>query len=186
MKKLLFILLPLLLFLTCKEEPENPPEPLTLDQRLVGGRWYFVRWDGLIWHGTENPYIEIIPYYSEGYYEFTSDSRFICSKNTLFNRYYHVFSGKQVYSKDGRVYLLEDNIPIMQYEFPDSYTGDYYPSVGSIKTLASEIAARGDLINYRLISGGGGFLDDGRSASRWVLIRCTEYDDPNDDTSTLY
>jgi len=45
MKKPVFIL-PLLLLafalLTCKEEEPPPPDPevFTLDERLIGGRWY--------------------------------------------------------------------------------------------------------------------------------------------------
>jgi hypothetical protein len=141
MKKQLFIILPLILtlaFVTCKEEQGSPAsvpqEPtLALDQRLVGGRWYY------------SPQFDEPDESRRGYYEFTSDSKFILG----YDDSEIPFDKIPVYSKDGIVYSKENNSELMRYGFHDSFpyantaiTG----MTGSGRGYANLIARKGDLI----------------------------------------
>jgi len=133
MKKLIRLTLAVLFalaFCGCKTESDNPPviipPPLTLDQRLVGGRWYFS--DSLD-----------VPQYSNGYYEFTNDSKFIYSRIN-----FYMFE-IPVYSNNGIVYERETNKILLQYEFHNSFPyADTFLS--QMRPYADFLAAKGNLI----------------------------------------
>ena len=105
MKKL-YLLLPLLLaftFLTCdddKTKDDPPPPPPTLDQRLVGGRWYFWLTSNIDKPKTAN-----------GYYEFKNDFTFIHSDRSNNKITY------SVYTKNNIVYNKDDNQALLEYKF---------------------------------------------------------------------
>jgi hypothetical protein len=143
MKKQLFIILPLILalaFITCQKEPESPPEELTLDQRLVGGRWYF-------------SWLSSHPVYSMGYYEFTSDSILSVWGDKAIINGTPYFEG-QVYSKNGIVYSKEHDNELLRYEFhttypydADDYTDPDNYLTSSQRSYANHIAKKGNLIS---------------------------------------
>jgi hypothetical protein len=156
---------------TPENEPEKKEDPKTLDQRLVGGRWYFPQ-DFSSTYGDS-----LTPKLSEGYYQFTSDSTLIYSEETIY--YQQVapgLPGAPVYSKNGIVYLKESNYKIMQYEFHDSFpypnSSDFYLLVNERFTL-NKLAAHGDLITYRLFKSGT-IYEDGYNNSWWFLVRFNE------------
>ena len=102
----LYLILTLLLaftFLTCdddktKDDPPPPPPP-TLDQRLVGGRWYFWLTSNIDKPKTAN-----------GYYEFKNEFTFIFTKNNNPTTY-------SVYTKDNTVYRKDNNQALLKYQF---------------------------------------------------------------------
>jgi len=158
MKKRLFILslFLTLVFITCKDEGTpaggSQEPPLTLDQRLVGGRWYY------------SPRFEMPQEYNRGYYEFTADSRFIQG----YDDSEVPFDKIPVYSKNGIVYSREYNHEILRYEFNKVFTRDdgllsheqYYVNL---------ISEKGDLIICS--TGGYSLYPDNTPDSRKFLIR---------------
>lgn len=162
MRKLLLIL-PLFIFLTCRPEsepepppPPPPPPPPTIDQRLIGGRWYF-----------PNDYSDtryITPKTEDGYYKFTADSKFVFSNDSGYRTMLKGFelteadrefysNENEVYSKDGIVYWKENNRKVMSYEFHSSFpyqngtTGFAY---NVQRLVMNKVSSKGDLITYRL------------------------------------
>ena len=136
MKKQLFIILPLILALisiTCKDERDpaggSQEPPLTLDQRLVGGRWYY------------SPRFEGPDDNNRDYYEFTADSKFIQG----YDKSEVPFEEIPVYSKNGIVYSREYNNEILRYEFNKVFTRDD-GLTSSQCYYANLIAKAGDLI----------------------------------------
>jgi len=139
MKKI-FLFLPIILalsFLTCDDKPKpSPPkeeEPLTLDQRLVGGRWYFSS-------KLDEPSLDGRGFY--GYYEFNDT----LSQMVFFSG----FTGAEsVYSKDGTVYSKDTNKSLIQYEFHDTFPYHNTAETGftsNERHYANKLAAKGDLI----------------------------------------
>jgi hypothetical protein len=190
MKKL-YLLLSFLLaftFLTCEKEPEPEPEPEqpTLDERLIGGRWYYP--------ATYNNTTGLTPKTSDGYYKFTEDSKFVYSIETT---YYQKaafkerdnLSGTIVYSKDGVVYFNEPRINLMTYAFhdkfpyPNSTVTDFYLTTDQ-RSVLSKIAFKGDLITYRIYKYDEQKLySDSRLEERWFLVRFTDDGKPYSDYS---
>jgi len=179
MKKPIYLTLAVLFALAvfgCKmpdNKPEKKEDPKTLDPRLVGGRWYFPLNFSNTTPGSLTPKI------SEGYYKFTNDSKLIYSEETAYyQRIAMGLSGAPVYSKNGIVYLKETDDKIMQYEFHDSFP---YPNssgfylTGAQRGTLRDVAARGDLITYRIFIGDY-FLEDNSysSLSWWFLLRFNE------------
>lgn len=191
MKKPLYLILPLLFafaFLTCEEESEPPPkeEPLSLDQRLVGGRWYF---PNVLSHEVGKVNNEF-PEYSDGYYVFTTNS-LTTSKNTKYRKYINNLSEAEVYSKDGIIYLKENNQKIMRYEFHDKFPYDdevyedgydFFLFSNVRSWINKQYGAKGNLITYRLYDKDGKLYKDDLYDSYWFLLRYFEYEyeDPND------
>jgi hypothetical protein len=109
MKKLYLILTLLLAFsfLTCDDDTTKdnpvPQEPPTLDQRLVGGRWYF-------WNIPS-----FMPKAENGYYEFKEDMKFIHSDSD------DILTEISVYSKNNIVYRKDSNQELLRYGFVTSY-----------------------------------------------------------------
>jgi len=153
---------------TPDKEPEKKEDPKTLDQRLVGGRWYFPE------HYSSTYGDSLTPNLSEGYYKFTSDSKIIYSEETAY--YYNYsggLSGAPVYSKNGIVYWKETDDKIIQYGFHDSFP---YPNTvcyltGNQRLTLNDLAAHGDLITWRIFHGDG-YLD--ATPQCYFLIRFSE------------
>jgi len=105
MKKPIYLTLAVLFALAvfgCKtpdNKPEKKEDPKTLDPRLMGGRWYFPA------KYSNTTAYSLTPKLSEGYYQFTNDSKLIYSEETAYyQRMAPGLSGGSVYSKDGIVY----------------------------------------------------------------------------------
>jgi len=109
-KKKLYFIAPLLLifaFSSCQapdEKKDDPPPPKTLDQRLVGDRWYYS--DDFRKPGNN------------GYLEFFADNKmsYIYPKNHLMDK-----TDIPVYSKDGVVYKKENDNWILEYGFYNKF-----------------------------------------------------------------
>jgi len=136
MKKL-YLLLPLLLaftFLTCDDDKtKDDPPPPTLDQRLVGGRWYFWNKDNISQPVTAN-----------GYYEFKNELTFIHYDRS--NQSTEI----SVYTNNGTVYRKDNNQELLKYQFITSYP---YPNTSEFgmpdhkRYLINQIAANNNLIS---------------------------------------
>jgi hypothetical protein len=197
MKKRLYFILALLLFtlFTCKDDTNNPnngkpgdnPSDTvkTLDQRLVGGRWYFPKLHDII-----GLYTKLEPDYSLGYYEFINSKLIYSDRTKYFEYILGGRSNKPVYSDNGIIYgafkdAYEDAyIKVMQYEFhtkfPYSDNDDFY-IMGDDRFILNRLALEGNLISYQLFNYiDGTKYDNGTNISWWFLVRYTEYDDPND------
>jgi len=115
---------------TPEKEPEKKEDPpKTLDQRLVGGRWYYSG-------NFDNPY-------SNGYYEFKDDLISILTDSVT--TCYRI----PVYSKNGIVYDKETDIILLHYEFHDDFpyaNTDTHGLTSGLREFANHIAAKGDLI----------------------------------------
>jgi len=88
-------------------------------------------------------------------------------------------SGKSVYSKDGIVYLKETNQKIMQYTFHNQFP---YPNseiylTSSERAVLNAIAAKGDLITYRIFKNDS-LYNDSRNEPYWFLVRFKDDDTP--------
>jgi len=160
-------------FFACKEESGKAEIPPTLDQRLVGGRWYFPHFI------TQQ---EFIPDYSYGYYEFIGESTFIYSEESSCGIYYYQFLGKPSYSKDGKIYLQDIDLPkpVMQYEFHDKFPFQNTDRWGLLEVkrfTLDRLAAKGDLITYNILSQSGGVLDVDRfpNIQSLYLVRFNDY-----------
>jgi len=147
-----FILLTLLFafaLITCEEgmkpTPTPEPTPPQLDQRLIGGRWYFPK--------NYSNTTSLTPDTSNGYYKFTDDNKLIFSDETVYkiiiDENYFTITNNEVYSNNGFVYFKNNNMKIMSYEFHSSYPFQSGFTSDERGTL-SEIAAHGDYITYRL------------------------------------
>jgi len=153
MKKIIFITLTLLFSLsvfTCddKDKPEDtPPVPLTLDQRLVGGRWYF--WS---FHGAGIPGIDQ-PKTANGYYEFKDDMTFMHSdRDDNLTEY-------SVYTKNNTVYRKDTNKALLQYQFYSKFpVRDLI--TGSNLTYLDEVAAINNLMTCTVYNSNLELTDD--------------------------
>jgi len=175
MRKTLYFILPLILaftFLTCDDDDGGGGGgggKKELDQRLVGGRWYFPK-------NFSSPYSgSLTPKTSDGYYKFTEDSELIYSEETtFFKNIADDLLGKQVYSKDGIVYLKENNKKVMQFAFHSTFpypnnNTDFYLT-GDQRYSLNALASKGDLITYRIFDNGS-IYSDSRYGSEWFLVR---------------
>ncbi|MDR0315667.1 MAG: hypothetical protein LBH97_02055 [Treponema sp.] len=196
MKQLFIFVSALLLalaLLSCPSESEKvEEETFTLDERLIGGRWFEYAF-------FPPGYGYLVDYYlhSPGYYEFrdTTPCPSMIAENTkLVGALMHDYStiyfygtidyigtgdGDKLYSKDGDIYwyCAERDITrkLMKYEFHDEYPypgyllrDEYY----AVKNRASE----GNFITYSLYNQEDGTIyDDGGPYQRRFLIRSTNY-----------
>jgi hypothetical protein len=179
MKKPIYLTLAVLLALAvfgCKtpeKEPEKKDPPKTLDPRLVGGRWYFPK-------NFSSPYNDsLTPRTSSGYYQFTSDSKLIYSKETAYyQRVAMGLSGGSVYSKNGIVYWKETDDKILQYEFHNTFPYTNSPGfylLGIERFTLNVLATYGDFITYRIFIGDNLFEDDSYASPLWwFLVRFSE------------
>jgi hypothetical protein len=151
--------------------PDDPnyEKPFTLDQRLVGGRWYFPETLSYSNPGDGTFTVTIKPKYSEGYYEFTDDSLIFSDNTKLRNNTSNYFSVgnpfySKVYSKNGIVYWKHDNKKVMQYELHDKFPyADNHALVGLTSTWRAcldYLAADGNMITYRLFQANGDLCED--------------------------
>jgi lipocalin len=131
---------------------------LTLDQRLVGGRWYQItRSDNhkytLFYTDGSSNYRP----YSDGYYEFVkvNDKYFYISEGSRINNIYgegELLFDTEVYSKEGVIYWKHNKKKMMEYMFHNQFP---YPDsewflLSSERSPSNKIASNGDLITYRL------------------------------------
>jgi hypothetical protein len=128
---------------------------LTLDPRLVGGKWYQIivikensKYD-LIYNYGPNSRVHL---YSDCYYEFTNegDKFFFSSDSLRIKSIYQngeMESDTEVYSKDGTVYWKHNNKKLMSYEFHNEYP---YPAAIPYPDVNNAVAASGGLITYLL------------------------------------
>jgi len=159
----LYLLLPLIFSFaisSCPKEPDPPPPPPppTLDQRLVGGRWYFPK-------DYSSPYSDSLTSNSnKGYYQFTSDGKLIYSPDTTYYNIENTLSGKSVYSKDGVVYWKDTNQKAIQYSFHSTFpyrSGSIvYPAIGDEYYTLDFLASKGDLITYRIYYSNGSIYNN--------------------------
>lgn len=179
MKKTLFVisLFVAVVLLGC-DGPNNTTsakeEPPTLDQRLIGGRWYYPQN-----YGSPN---SVSPRTSSGYYKFV-DGNLIYSNETdyykIMNPYELDLSNSPAYSKDGVVQWKDPPYKAMQFSFhsmfpfKDGDIGDdtTFPTVSGQRFTLNKLASKGDLITYRLYNKDGSIFNDGRIGSLWFLVR---------------
>jgi hypothetical protein len=136
MKKL-YLLLPLifsLALLSCPKEPDPPPplpQPPTLDQRLVGGRWYF-------WNTSNISQ----PKAANGYYEFKNEFTFIRVDGGSYGN----STEYSVYTKNNTVYRKDNNQTLLSYKFYSQFPyQDISVSSGDLYYLNID-AANNDLM----------------------------------------
>jgi hypothetical protein len=167
MKKPLYFIFALLFALalvSCQKEPSNDDdeeieEPLTLDQRLVGGRWFRIAWDEK----------DRVYYFSHRYPDGNS--------HAFYASYYYEFIDTEFYSKDGIIYKRDNNQKLMSYTFLDAFNGDsivenyvMHTLMSSTRRILDCAAVHGDLITYEQYSVIGGY-------NFGYLIRGTKYED---------
>jgi hypothetical protein len=147
MKKL-YLLLPLIFvlsFLTCKENAKEEEEPPTLDQRLVGARWYF-------WNRNNVSQ----PITANGYYEFKNDLTFIHFNKS--NQKTEI----SVYTKNNTVYRKDNNKALLQYQFYSSYpysnTNEFYIDDDK-RNLLNRLAANNNIIACTVYDSGLELID---------------------------
>jgi hypothetical protein len=175
MKKLLCVLIPLfaLAVFGCDDKKggnTGGDDIPTLDQRLVGGRWYTV----------SNVSTNIV--YSQGYYEFFDDPDLKMISTVCWNGSKTPMNGDfeaPVFSKDGVIwYYNRYYYKLMEYEFHDKFpNSNGFPIMTSGRELLNLKAQEGDLIFYRIYKTDGTLYDDGRSYEYWFLIRFWDYDE---------
>jgi len=167
----IYLLLPFLLsfaLLTCEKEPDPPlPEPPpTLDQRFVGGRWYFpAKYDNSV---------TLSPKTSDGYYKFTEDGKLEYSSETTYNKIVgNTLSGKSVYSSNGIIYWKDTNQKAIQFSFHSTFpykSGSIiYPAIGVEYLVLDKLASKGDLITYSLFDTSGNLSDTPTQAARFLV-----------------
>jgi len=185
MKKPVFLLLLLALaLLTCKEEP--PPqeqETFTLDERLIGGKWYEIK----IYYESHYYSYNLEPKTDNSYYKFNADGTFVYGTETeygkMLNKYKITFAENDVYSKNGVIYYYKDtsgkeliSLKIMSYSFHNNYpypdTDDYYIQ-GSLRLALNKIASYGDFITYTIydVNGIAQGTDEANSIKWRFLVR---------------
>jgi hypothetical protein len=190
----IFALLFALAFAGCPDDgSKGGEEPLVLDERLVGGKWFQLGWNQAerVYRLTENKYNGM---FATGYYEFliSGDETLFFSVNTNLNKIYADDNldsiGTDVYSRDGTIYWKHNNQKLMSYEFPNTFP---YPNVnenGQSYGLSTEdrytlnrAATAGDLIIYRLYNKDGSLYGNGTDPRYALfygyLLRATEYRD---------
>jgi hypothetical protein len=172
MKKLylLFLLIFSFVILSCPKEPEPEPPP-TLDQRLVGGKWYFPA------TYTNTTAASLKPKTEDGYYKFTDDGKLIYSyETTYYKNIANTLSGSKVFSKNGIVYISDPYCNVIKYDFPSTFphsnTSDFFITTDQHSTL-DDLASKGDLIIYRIYKGNS-FYEDSRKSQYWFLVRFTD------------
>jgi hypothetical protein len=162
-----------------------PPGQLTLDQRLVGGKWYYFVYD----HGYGD--LRITGYSTDfnSYYYFPNNYTLQASRTLLSE----IFGGGNIfndhaYSKDGIIYQKSDNPAVngrklMEYQFhttwpfPNNSSIPYYYDISNdMRTELTNLAIENIIITYRLYNMNGTLYDDGRKLFEWVLIRTAEDD----------
>jgi hypothetical protein len=162
----LYLLLPFLLaftFLTCEKEPEPEPEPEqpTLDERLIGGRWYF-------W----NKYT-FMPKTENGYYEFKNEFVFIHSSNGSEDN----LTEYSVYTKNDTVYKKDNHQVLLQYQFPSSYpyqnSNEFYMDKLS-RQLIKEIIANNNLLSCTVSNQNMNLIDSTEAIQYQFLRRYKE------------
>jgi len=164
MKKI-YLFLPMILsfaLLTCEKEPEpepDPPPPKTLDQRLVGGRWYF-------WN-----YITYMAKTENGYYEFKNEFVFIHSDKSNFITEY------SVYTKNNTVYRKDTNEALLQYQFITTYpyenSSEFWMD-GDTRNITNGIAANNNLISCTVSDQNMNLIDNSTSYQYKFLRRYRE------------
>jgi hypothetical protein len=184
MKRPIYLTLAVVLALAvfgCKKEPDEDSHheelPKTLDPRLIGGSWYF----------PDN--ISLTQKQLTGCYEFTEDSRLICSDDSFYVSYIienwpiDNMSGTSVYSKDGIVYWKETNEKVMSYSFHSEFpykdgpaTDTTLPLMHHQRSFLDLLASENNLITYRI------YLYDNpetnyRVGSLWFLVRFNDDED---------
>lgn len=183
MQKTLFVisLFVAVALLGCDGPTNNPPAkegPPTLDQRLIGGRWYIPQDFSNTTPGSLTPKTD------KGYYKFNDDSTFIYSDETAYFQNVEAsnpfvenpLDDRSVYSKDGAVYLKKTFYKVMQYSFHDSFpysnSSGFYLT-GDMRSTLNVLASKGDLITYRIFYLDGSMYEDSgyASSSWWFLVR---------------
>ncbi|MDR0291105.1 MAG: hypothetical protein LBI06_09235 [Treponema sp.] len=185
----IFALMLALAFAGCPDDgSKGGEEPLVLDQRLVGGKWFQMATliPERVYRLTENKYNG---YFASGFFEFTNDGEdsFFFSENTYLNK--DIYTDDElnsldnaVYSKNGTIYWKHNSKKLMDYEFQDAFP---YPDTAdssmpsSLRRDLNRYAADGNLITYRLYRQNGSiYRDDANFRFRYgYLIRATEYED---------
>jgi hypothetical protein len=158
----IYLLLPLIFsfaILSCPKEPEPEPPP-TLDQRLVGGRWYFWKIPNTSQPKTEN-----------GYYEFKNEFTLIhCDKSNKKTEH-------SVYTKNNIVYWKDNDQELFKYQFYDKFPYQDIPlSPASIRAL-DRAAANNHIITCDVIFNIFELTDnDTNTDYRWKII-CRFHED---------
>jgi hypothetical protein len=115
----------------CKDsndEPNDPPK--TLDQRLVGGRWYFC-YRNRFYEPSDN-----------GYLEFKDDKlSYIYPLNSEISK-----TNIPVYSQDGVVYNKDTGFFVIEYKFHDKFPYRELSALVSDFSHLDDLAADNNLI----------------------------------------
>jgi hypothetical protein len=175
MKKPLYFIFALLFafaLVSCPSEPDKDDgdddkivdEPLTLDQRLVNGRWFRIAWsynqaERIYQFSNSYPDTDGYAFYASLYYDF-NDSEFYSKNNIIYKRQYN------------------HDQKLMDYRFVSTFTNNYIVENHQKGDLTydrysalHQAATHGDLITYNLFDGGTVSVYEG------YLIRGTKYKD---------
>lgn len=177
----IFILALALFFFSCNnaggnnEEDDGQTDNNTkkeLDQRLVGGLWYSIKF---FYKGALTTHFDKDE--DRGFYEF-SEKQLYTYLSSLCEIYESSNFQHDVYSKDGIIIVVEHEIKLLKYEFTDIWpfpeTKNYGLRPPEIREQLDQIASEGNIIKYSLYNKDGTLYDDGSYSDNWVLMRFFE------------